>query len=60
MLHNYHRDEEDDQEWLHEIDHEEGEDDLAAEATTSSNTPDYARRDELFYYLSELEETTIN
>jgi DDE superfamily endonuclease len=43
------------------IDSEECIDDLPPEAgATMSNNPDSRRRRELFYYLSELEETTIN
>lgn len=30
------------------------------QATESSNSPNYSRRDELYYYLSELQETVIN
>ena len=48
-----------DEEWVSAD--EEGGDDLEPE-TVSVNTdaPDYSRRDELFYYLSKLPETSIN
>jgi hypothetical protein len=59
VLHNYLIDDEVDENWM-----EEGNDcldDLAPEtASTATNTPDYTRRDELYYYLSELDETAIN
>ena len=58
ILHNFLRNDEVDEEWLGDI--QEGEDDLDPEPSTPTNTPDYARRDELFFYLSELEDTTIN
>ena len=40
----------------------EGEDDLAPEPimARNSNEPDYKRRNELLFYLSELEETPLN
>ena len=45
-------------EWVHQ----EAQDDLEPEqpGTGTSNQPDYSRRQDLLYYLSELEETTIN
>ena len=58
ILHNFLRNEEIDEEWLEDI--QEGEDDLDPEPSTATNAPNYARRDELFFYLSELEDTTIN
>ena len=58
VIHNYLVSEPVDSDWLL---HEEGIDDLEPEsAATTSNEPDYSRRQELLYYLSELEETTIN
>ena len=58
VLHNFLRNDGMD-EWL-ELPLEENQDDLDAEPATASNEPDYQRRDELFFYLSELEDTTIN
>ena len=55
VLHNFLRN---DESWLEAI--PEGDDDLDPEATATGNQADYSRRDELFYYLSELPETTIN
>ena len=59
-MHNFLRNDESD--WLDDDadDVHEGEDDLDPEPSNASNAPDYARREELLYYLSELEETTIN
>ena len=59
ILHNFLICEEVDAEWLTS---DEGQDDLEPEATvnTATNTPDYTRRNELFYYQSELQEITIN
>lgn len=49
-----------DEQWLEGAE-QEGLDDLDPEPCSSAaNAPDYCRRNELFYYLSELEETTIN
>ena len=58
ILHNYLRNKEMDKDWLEDVC--EGEDDLEPEASTATNAPNYARRNELFFYLSELEDTTIN
>ena len=58
VLHNFLRNEDDD--WIDTSEILEGEDDLEPEASTASNAPNYSRRDELYFYLSELEETTIN
>lgn len=60
VLHNYLLGEGVDETWIDEAP-AEGNDGLGPEPTsTDSNVPNYARRDELFFYLSELEETTIN
>ena len=57
VLHNFLVSEPFDEDWINA---NEGMDDLDPESTmTTSNEPDYARRQELLYYLSELEETTI-
>ena len=60
ILHNFLIQDPVEEDWLDEI--HEGEDDLAEEQTnnSSSDRADYSRRDELYFYLSELEETTIN
>ena len=56
VLHNFLVSEPFDEDWINA---NEGMDDLDPESTmTTSNEPDYARRQELLYYLSELEETT--
>lgn len=61
VLHNFLRDEDDDDEdWIDPSADVEGDDDLDPEPFTDSNAPNYARRDELFFYLSELEDTPIN
>jgi DDE superfamily endonuclease len=58
ILHNYMIDQPFDSDW---IDDNEGKDDLEPEASSRlSNNPDNRRRNELMYYLSELQETTIN
>lgn len=58
VLHNFLIGEPVEDEWM---DGTEGQDDLGPEpATIRSNEPDYKRRNDLLYYLSELEETTIN
>jgi DDE superfamily endonuclease len=57
ILHNFLRNE-NVQEWIDMI--EEVLDDLEPEAGTATNQANYARRDELFYYLSELQDTVIN
>jgi DDE superfamily endonuclease len=58
ILHNFMIGQPFDDEW---IDSNEGIDDLEPEAAaTMSNDPDNRRRSELMYYLSELQETTIN
>ena len=58
-LHNYLIDEPIDEAWM---EGGEGEDDLAPEPimARNSNEPDYKRRNELLFYLSELEETPLN
>lgn len=58
VLHNFLRNDDVDDEWMEDV--HEGEDDLDPEPSTTTNSPNYARRDELFYYLSELVDTTIN
>ena len=59
ILHNYLIEDEVDADWIEDSD--DCLDDLAPEtANTASNVPDYTRRDELYFYLSELEETAIN
>jgi DDE superfamily endonuclease len=58
VLHNFMISQPYEEEW---IDSDEGVDDLEPEGTPSmSNDPDSRRRSELMFYLSELEETTIN
>lgn len=59
VLHNFLIGQPFEDEWLNDV-QEEGEDDLEPEAGSSSNKPNYRRRDELLYYLSELDETVIN
>jgi hypothetical protein len=57
VLHNLLLDDKFDVSW---IDVDDCLDDLEPEAATSTNnTPDYSRRDELYYYLSELEDTPL-
>ena len=57
ILHNFMIGEPYEEEWLVH----EGDDDLDPEGSSvSSNEPDNRRRQELLYYLSELEETPIN
>jgi DDE superfamily endonuclease len=59
VMHNFLRN--DETSWLEVLkDMQEGEDDLDPEPTNASNAPDYSRREELLYYLSELLETTFN
>ena len=60
VLHNFLIDDPIDQDWV--CGFEEGEDDLTPERVSpnQSNEPDYRRHQELLFYLSELEETTIN
>ena len=58
ILHNFLLSEPVDPDWLNS---DEGDNDLEPEvASTNSNQPDNRRRAELLYYLSELEETSIN
>ena len=58
ILHNYLVGQPYDEEWIQS---EGDDDDLEAEAVSNnSNQPDNRRRSELLFYLSELEETTIN
>ena len=58
VLHNFLIDDPIESDWIQL----EGGDDLEPEGTTSnqSNEPDYKRRNDLFYYLSELPDTAIN
>jgi hypothetical protein len=58
VLHNYLIGDIDD-DWIAD-ENLEGEDDLEPESLATSNVADYSRRDELYYYLSELEDTPIN
>ena len=58
IMHNFLRNDEIDKNWMEDI--QEGEDDLEPEAPTNTNNPDYGRRDELYFYLSELVDTAIN
>jgi DDE superfamily endonuclease len=61
ILHNFLRtDDTEEEEWIDVTTQHEGEDDLEPEPSTASNQGDYGRRDELYYYLSELEDTAIN
>jgi hypothetical protein len=60
VLHNYLLNDHTDNAWFDDSIVEEGLDDLEPEPMTATNAPDYARRQELFFYLSELEDTTIN
>ena len=61
VMHNLLRHDDGGDDWIDLTDLTEGEDDLDPEpATTPSNTPNYERRNKLFYYLSELQNTTIN
>ena len=58
VLHNFLRNDEEEANWFIE---REGEDDLEPEPVDrGSNTPDYRRREELLFCLSELEDTVIN
>ena len=59
ILHNFLIKEPIDEDWINNS--TDGNDDLDPEGTSSnSNQPDYRRRDDLLYYLSELQETSIN
>jgi hypothetical protein len=60
ILHNFLLNDHTENDWLEETIIEEGEDDLEPEPFTATNTPDYGRRQEIYYYLSEMEDTTIN
>jgi DDE superfamily endonuclease len=61
VLHNFLlKVDETDNEWIDLNDIHEGIDDLDPESSTPINQADYGRRDELYYYLSELEDTAIN
>jgi DDE superfamily endonuclease len=61
VLHNFLlKSDEPDEDWLNLAAMNECEDDLDLEPSTPSNMADYGRRDELYYYLSELEDTAIN
>jgi DDE superfamily endonuclease len=58
ILHNFLRTEGfNEEDWIQIV---QEEDHLAPETGATSNKADYARRDELYYYLSELENTAIN
>ena len=59
ILHNFLLSEAVDDHWEEEVP-AEGEDDVFPDPHSTGNAPDYARREELYFYLSELEETTIN
>jgi DDE superfamily endonuclease len=60
VLHNYLRTEDTDRDWIQE-EQCDWNDDLDPEsAAMGGNAANYSRRDELFYYLSELEDTPIN
>jgi hypothetical protein len=58
VLHNFLLNESE-EDWI-DANEVEVEDDLDPEPAAIYNQPDYARREELLYYLSELEDTTIN
>ena len=61
VVHNFLHHEEEDDNWIDLSDLQEGEDDLDPEPTTTPNSaPNYERRNEIYYYLSELQQTTIN
>ena len=63
ILHNFLRRDEfgdDGGDWLDLTDTQEGGDDLEPEPGMATNQADNRRRDELYYYLSELEDTAIN
>jgi hypothetical protein len=60
VLHNYLcTDGTNDGEWM-DLSEVQLEDDLEPEPSRPSNQADYGRRDELYYYLSELDDTVIN
>jgi DDE superfamily endonuclease len=61
VLHNFLQTDSEDSTWINLSELDEGDNDLDPEPTTASNQEaDYSRREELYFYLSELEETTIN
>ena len=59
ILHNFLISDTVDDDWFGEWSDEQ-EDDLEPEPSSRTNEPDYRRRQELLYYLSEIEETQIN
>jgi DDE superfamily endonuclease len=59
ILHSFLRHDTEEDEWINLSGIDKGEDDLDPEPA-GGNQPSYSRRDELFYYLSKLDKTTIN